>query len=159
MPRKRLYKSQSGKTKKSHKGDSVSDITLDSPAPRQKVSYSIAELELLDRLKDATGYTTRSRYIHDTSLGYRPPTNDITRQTDRILLLLHKIIRSLSGIDNNINQIAKHTNTSRALQPEDMAELIVALKTIPKIKEDIATAAHLIVSMTCPTEQEETLDP
>lgn len=133
---------------------------LDPPAGRQKVSYSTTEIELLDTRRLAAGYRTRSRYIHDVSLGYRPPTNVLTRQTDAILIELNRLNRQLAALGNNLNQIAKRTNTFNALQMEDAAALsLLTADVLPKLKREVATAAHQIVAMTCPTEQASDDDP
>lgn len=171
MPRKRLYKPQSRKTKQSKTSrlDEKKISSLDEPAPRQKVGgFTHRELELLDLLVKKTGYKSRSAYMHDVSLGYKPPNNAITLQTDDIVLKLNEVLtlakeikKSLNGIDNNINQITKHANIHRALRHEDIPDLAQALSSIPDVKdaipkiiEDVVLAAHAIVSMTCPTIEE-----
>lgn len=158
MPRKKLYKPQSNKTNNPILKEVEGNNPLDRPGPRQKVSFSLGELQLLDQLKQKTGYRTRSRFIHDVALGYKPPSNDMTRQTDSILLKLNSLLNDVSGIGNNINQIAKRTNTKGYLHQQDAMELASAISIMPEIKKEIVQAAHLIVAMTCPTFEDDVSD-
>lgn len=115
---------------------------------RTKVSFSVDELTRVDELCQRAGFKTRSAYIRARSLGYRPPHNALTRNHDEVLLLLHRIIRQITGATTNLNQIAKVINTTQALSPYDLEAINHYVDHLRRQKKLMVSVASHIVDMT-----------
>lgn len=123
--------------------------TQGTPRPqRAKVSFSLDELERIDALTRKAGFKTRSAYIRARSLGYRPPHTSLTRFNDETLLMLHRIVRQLTGATTNLNQLAKVANTTQAVSPADLDMIARQVTAIEQQKALMVEAASHIVDMT-----------
>lgn len=123
---------------------------------RTKVSFSVDELSRVDELCQRAGFKTRSAYIRARSLGYRPPNNSMTRHNDEVLLLLHRIIRQITGATTNLNQIAKVANTTQALSPYDLEAINHYVDHLLRQKRLMVTVASHIVDMSLSDEDFDT---
>lgn len=123
---------------------------------RTKVSFSVDELSRVDELCQRAGFKTRSAYIRARSLGYRPPHNALTRHQDEVLLLLHRIIRQITGATTNLNQIAKIANTTQAFSLDEFEAITQYVEHLRRQKKLMVVVASHIVDMSLSDEDFDT---
>lgn len=93
------------------------------------VKVSEAELELVDaRAKDAG--MNRSRYIRELING--KGNVDSTFATDRA-----NLIRQVSGVAVNVNQIARMVNTNKLLRSSDLISIEVKLDRLMELFREV----------------------
>ena len=93
------------------------------------VKLSTVELEKLDDSAANAG-VNRSKYIRELIRGNG--NTDFTFPEDRA-----NLIRQVSGIATNINQIVKYVNTDRAIYEQQLVELRDLLKEIQQLLQEV----------------------
>ena len=102
-----------------------------------RVSMSEAERSRLGRLEAATGLSP-SAILVDAALGTGDPVSLQLRRQEIVLLL--EIRRLVATAANNVNQIARHQNTTgeaAAAGPAAVAEARAAMARIVDVIEDL----------------------
>lgn len=90
-----------------------------------KIRVTEDELSALNALKSQAGFSMLAEYMRSISLNFDVSAKQEYPKIDPALL------RQVSGIGNNINQIARQVNASN-LKPSDAAQIISYLSSIDR---------------------------